>query len=131
MNRLAMPVILCAAAVGLTAAAPQSVVETRQAERLALRLAGLTPGTATSCLPRDRVTQTKGYNGTILFIQGRNKVWRNDTSGGCEGLNNEDIMVTRSSSGQFCRGDIVETRSRSGGHFTGTCALGSFVPYSK
>jgi len=133
MIRYAMPASLIAAALTLTAAAPhQDSVEQRQSDRLAKALEGLTPGKSVNCLPRERVTTVKGYNNTILYVQGKNKVWRNDTNGGCEGLGkHDDIMVSRSTMGAYCRGDIIETRSRSGGYFTGACSLGDFTPYSK
>lgn len=133
MIRYAMSASLIAAAFTLTAAAPhQSRAEQADSERLAKALDGLTPGTPVSCVPRERITTVKGYNGTILYVGGRNKVWRNDTKGGCEGLGrNDDIMVSRTSMGEYCRGDIIETHSRSGGHFTGACSLGDFTPYSK
>lgn len=133
MIRFVVPASLIATAFTLTAAAPhQSRIEQIQSERLAKALDGLTPGKPVSCLPRDRVTTVKGYNGTILYVQGKNKLWRNDTNGGCEGLGkHDDIMVSRSTMGAYCRGDIIETHSRSGGHFTGACSLGDFTPYSK
>lgn len=133
MIRFFSPAILVAAAVTVTAAAPlQQTVQQRQAEKLTKRLDGMVPGKPTSCLPRHAVTDVKGYNETILYVQGRDKVWRNDTNGGCEGLGQrDDILVSRSSMGQYCRGDIIETRSRTGGHFTGACALGDFVPYTR
>ena len=133
MIRHAMAASLIAAAFTLTAAAPhQNAAEQVQADKLAKALDGLTPGKAVSCLPRDRVTTVKGYNGTLLYVQGKNKVWRNDTNGGCEGLGkHDDILVSRSSMGAYCRGDIIETHARSGGHFTGACSLGDFTPYSK
>ena len=132
MIRYAMPAIALAAAFTITAATPYQSSEDIQAGKLAKALDGLTPGAPVSCLPRDRVTQVKGYNNTILYIQGKNRVWRNDTNGGCEGLGKrDDVMVTRTNNGAYCRGDIVETRSRAGGMFTGVCSLGQFTPYSK
>lgn len=133
MIRFVSPAILVAAALTVTAASPQQLTsQQRQQEKLTKRLDGLVAGKPVNCLPRDRVTDVKGYNGTILYIQGKNTVWRNDTGGGCEGLGrNDDILVSRSSMGQYCSGDIIETRSRTGLHFTGVCSLGEFTPYTR
>ncbi|MCW3848571.1 hypothetical protein OF829_15150 [Sphingomonas sp. LB-2] len=124
MIRYAVPAILIASAFTLTAAAPEQTLEQR--------LEGLTPGKAVSCISQRDVTQVKGYGNTFLYIQGRNKVWRTETNGGCEGLaKRDDILVTRTTMSQYCRGDVVETHDRSGGHFTGVCSLGEFTPYTK
>jgi hypothetical protein len=132
MIRYVSSAILVAAAFTLTAAAPQQSTAERQEARLAKALDGLTPGKPVTCLPMDRVTEVKGYEGTILYVQGKNKLWRNETSGGCEGLGRrDDILVSRTTSRQYCRGDIIQTRARTGGHFTGACSLGDFVPYTK
>jgi hypothetical protein len=128
MIRLAMPAMLCIAAFTITAAAPQQTAD----ERLAQRLDGLTAGKPVNCVSMRDVTQVKGYGNTLLYIQGRNRVWRNETNGGCEGIaRRDDIMVTRTVSAQYCRGDMIETRDRSGGQFTGACSLGDFTPYTK
>jgi hypothetical protein len=124
-------------ALGLTAAlaAPGSSQQNRHRptdqERLDKTLAGLVPGKPVHCLSHYQATETQTYENTILYVQGRNKVWRNDPSGGCMGLRHDDILVTRTTSSQFCRGDIVETRSRTGGFTTGSCSLGDFVPYTR
>ena len=128
MFRLAMPVMLAAAALTVTAAAPMQTPD----ERLTKRLDGLTPGKPVSCLSMREVTQVKGYGNTLLYIQGRNRVWRTETNGGCEGISRrDDIMVTRTTSAQYCRGDMIQTRDRTGGFMTGACALGDFTPYTK
>ena len=124
-------------AVGLAAAlaSPGSSQQHRQRQtdqdRLDKALAGLVPGKPVHCLSHYQATETRTFDNTILYVQGRTKLWRNDPSGGCQGLKNDDILVTRSSSGQYCRGDIVETRARTGGFTTGVCSLGEFVPYTK
>lgn len=128
MYRLFMPVMLAAAALTVTAAAPLQTPE----ERLAERLDGLTAGKPVSCVSMRDVQQVKGYGNTLLYVQGRNRVWTTDTKGGCEGLTRrDDMMVTRTTNSQYCRGDMVQTRDRTGGFMTGVCSLGDFVPYTK
>lgn len=134
MLRYAIPVMVLAAAVSAGAATPQnpasqSPAEARQEAALAKRLEGLTPGKAVTCLSPRAVTQVKIYNDTAVYVASRDRVWVNKTNGRC-GRNDDDIIVSRTN-GQYCRGDILETRDRAGGFFSGSCALGDFVPYTR
>jgi hypothetical protein len=120
-------VLACAA----NAALPQRAADRGDTAKVAKKLAGMTPGQAQDCLPRDRFHDTQGYSETILFVGGPKKVWRSDLTGACPGLSRGDLPIITSTSGRMCRGDRVQTRARVGGMMTGSCVLGSFVPYSK
>ncbi|MES2444897.1 MAG: hypothetical protein V4574_18900 [Pseudomonadota bacterium] len=124
---LALGLTIASATPGAT---QQSAVEQRQQDRLAKALAGLTPGKPVHCLSHHDVTSLKAYGNTIVYTQGRNRKWINDTGGGCSRLD-DDLIVSRTTMSQYCRGDIIETRDRTGGMTTGVCSLGEFVPYSK
>lgn len=130
MFRLAIPAALVLA-LAAPAATSQTAAEAREQARLDKALEGLTPGKPDRCIPRDRVTRIETFQDTILYVQGRGRLWRNTTDGGCSGLRHGDMIVWRGSTGQYCRGDIIETRSRGGGYTTGGCSLGDFVPYGK
>lgn len=130
MIRLAVPVILLLA--GLTAADAAQKKPDPDLAKIEKRLAGLTPGKPMQCLHRDLTSQsTMRADGVILYIAGRNRVYRNDLIGNCPGLTRGDIMVTKSIGSDLCRGDFVQTRSPMGGMVTGSCALGTFTPYTK
>lgn len=129
MIRFATPLLVLAACAANTAV-PQKGANSDEA-RIARRLAGLSPGAPEDCLPFQRTSEMQGYANTILYIGGRNKVWRNDLVGSCPGLSRGDLPVITSVSGRACRGDTVQTRARIGGMWTGSCALGRFVPYGK
>lgn len=120
------------------AATPQEIAraqseQAQRADKLATRLAGYTPGRPQDCLtslPGNRPSETIGS--TILYVQGPKMVFRNDTTGGCEGMERGDYIVTTSNSGRLCRGDIGQTfQANSGNIPTGSCALGNFVPYTR
>ena len=129
MIRLAVPLLLLAtAATGF--ASEQRRPQTDEA-KIAKALQGLTPGKPQRCLRGDRVSETRGFEGEILFVEGRNKVWRNKTRGSCSGLRRDDIPVFKTFGRDYCSGDMVQTRSRTGGMFTSACSLGDFVPYTK
>jgi len=118
---------LCATATG----AAEQQGNRRQQARLQRALKGLHPGAAQRCIPRERVTEVRGFEGEILYVAGRNKLWRNKTVGRCNGLRRGDIIVTRSITRDYCSGDLVKTRAPVGGTITGSCSLGDFVPYTR
>jgi hypothetical protein len=130
MFRVAVTAALLAATAS-TAQSGREKAAARQEAKLAKSLAGLTPGTAERCIDPRRVTYTENYPDTILYVAGRGKLWRTDTVGTCAGLKHDDIVVARRTSGHICEGDIIETRARTGGFFTGSCSLGKLVPYTK
>lgn len=128
MIRIAAATALLVAAGATTAAAPTQNGATRRVERT---LAGLKPGAPQRCLYRDRVSEIRTAEGVIVYVAGKNRVWRNNVVGqGCFGLKRGDIVITESTSGAYCRGDIVRTRAPLGGG-GGSCSLGDFIPYTK
>jgi len=101
------------------------------AVQLGKELAGLTPGTSSSCMPPYRSTQVKAFGPTIVYVVGPSLKFRSDTAGGCERVGRGDILITRSISGQLCQGDIATTVDSASRTFTGSCSFGPFVRYSK
>ena len=94
-------------------------------------LAGLTPGNPTSCMPPLISTSgTHVYGKILIYTLSGGEVYRNDTTGGCEG-SGDDFLVVVEPEGRACSGDIVRTVDRSSHITTGSCALGQFVRYSK
>jgi hypothetical protein len=100
-------------------------------EKLAKELAGLVPGKPESCISQFPQKQSSGYGATILYRVNSGLVYRSDTVGGCEGIARGDILVTRTPSGQLCRGDIAQTFDQASRFPTGSCSFGDFVPYRK
>lgn len=95
-------------------------------------LAGLVPGRPQNCLYQDRTGfETLRFGDTILYKKSRNEVYRVDTGGGCFGLRRGDAIVTKSFSGQLCRGDIVRTVDLTSRFESGSCSFGDFVPYKR
>lgn len=127
MIRVAVPAILLLA--GCTTTTEQS--DARDQARLEKALAGLTPGEPVRCIHRDRFTEIRPFQGTILYVAGRNRMWRNDVVGNCAGLRRGDIIVSKTFGSQYCDGDIIQTRSPTGGFLSGSCSLGKFTPYTR
>lgn len=131
MIRFALSALVLAGLCATATSATEQRGDQSQQAGLERALKGLHPGAAQRCVSRDRVSETRGFDGEILFVAGRNRIWRNETVGSCRGLARGDLMVTRSFGRDYCAGDMVQTRARLGGMITGSCSLGEFVPYTK
>ncbi len=105
--------------------------EAKDQAALTKALAGYTPGKAVSCIQSFRVRDTQRVGDTILYKVSSHQLYRTDTGGGCFGLRNGDALITKSFSGDFCRGDIVHTADLVSHIDTGSCTFGDFVPYTK
>lgn len=100
--------------------------------RLDKALAGLVPGRPQSCLYQDRTGyETLRFGDTILYRKSRNEIYRTDTGGGCFGLSRGDAIVTKTFTGQLCRGDIVRTVDLTSHTPSGSCSFGDFIPYKR
>ena len=55
----------------------------------------------------------------------------NRPKGGAESLDDDDILVTKTTGSQLCSIDAVELRDRSSRMYSGFVSLGEFVPYRR
>ena len=132
MFRLIIPAaLLLVGSAALSADSYRARQEARDAAALAKALDGLTPGKAMTCIDPRRVNETQRIGDKILYKTSRHELYVTDTGGGCFGLRNGDAIITKSYSGQFCRGDIVRTVDLPAHIPSGSCAFGDFVPYRK
>ena len=107
--------------------APLSPREQVRYDRL---LNGLVAGTPQPCInPRD-VTETARFGDRIVYSAGSRRRWVTDTGGGCFGLSRGDAIISRSTTGDYCRGDILQTVDLPSHTPSGSCSYGSFVPYT-
>ncbi|SFO08122.1 hypothetical protein [Sphingomonas sp. OK281] len=129
---LMLPAVLLGACTQTQAEVERAQVhEAGVQDKLAKELAGLVPGKPETCINQFTQKQSSGYGPTILYRVSRRLVYRTETAGGCEGIARGDILVTRTPSGQLCRGDIAQTLDQSSRFPTGSCSFGAFVPYRK
>ncbi len=132
MYRFIIPAaLLFAGSAAVSADSYRQREEARDNAALAKALDGFTPGKPMSCLSPHRITETQRIGDKILYKTSRREVYVNDTGGGCFGLRNGDAIVTKSYTGQFCRGDIVTTVDLPANMPSGSCAFGDFVPWRK
>lgn len=126
---LIVPVLLAGCATGTNS--PPGTTNPKQLAEIADALKGLTPGEPKSCIDQTRVQNVKKFEGTILYVYSPREIYRNDVDG-CQGLRYGDPIVSKTYSGQLCRGDILRTFSPGAPHMpSGSCALNSFVPYTR
>lgn len=119
--------VLGAAAV---VAAPTQQQPDRAAVAYAELIDGKTPDKPMACIDtRFSKPQLSAYGSRLMYRVSRKLVYVNDTRGGCEGVSRGDTLVTRQHQTRLCRGDIAQTVNLPSGMFTGSCALGEFVPY--
>lgn len=130
-------ITLFAALAGSCAATPAEIArgeqqDARQQARLAEALDGYEiAGPPTSCVSQTALRGSRSFGNTILYDRGtRRTIYRNDTQPGCR-ISNNDILVTRSPTGNLCSGDIIRTIDRTAQFVTGGCAFGEFVPYER
>ena len=125
---------LAAAALGAGAVA---IAESAPKDRAAVNEAafqkevqGLTPGKPTDCIDtRFNNASLKAIGSRLIYRVNSKKLYVNDTAGGCEGVARGDALVTKQFSSQLCRGDIARTVDMTSRINTGSCAMGSFIPY--
>ena len=86
----------------------------------------------TQCIGQYQTRQVTAYGPTIVYTLSPRLKYVSETQGGCETIGQRgrnDILVTRTTTGQLCAGDIAQTVDRVSGFFTGSCSFGPFVPY--
>ena len=99
-------------------------------QRLAKMLEGREAGKPVSCLNSWETRDMTVLDKTALVYRSGNTVWVNRPQNARD-LDDDDILVTRSSSSQLCRLDIMQTVDRTAGFMTGFVNLNDFVPYKK
>ncbi|MET4896145.1 hypothetical protein RN629_03100 [Sphingomonadaceae bacterium jetA1] len=134
-----LPLSLALPLTVLAACAPTAAEQARMAQRsaddqtaLARDLRGLVAQKPTQCISQYQTQQMRAYGPTIVYTVSPRLKYVSRTQGGCEGVGEgarNDILVTRTSTGQLCAGDIAQTVDRTSGFFTGSCSFGPFVPY--
>lgn len=119
-------------AVACTQGAPaEPQLSAREAAELAKALEGKVPGEPVSCIPsyNSSALRVIGDN-TVIYRVNKDLVYKANLEGGCNGLSMGDALVlNRTISSQYCRGDMAKSVHLPTGMLSGSCALGDFVPY--
>ena len=124
MRKLIASIAGAAVAAGLLAApALQAKPRLTPEQRLEKLLAGRTAGEPVSCISTYNSRELEVLDKTALVFGHGNTI--------AADIDDDDILVTRTSTSQLCKLDIVTTVDRSGHFQTGFLNLGDFVPYKR
>ncbi len=104
----------------------------KNAALLTERLEGKTAGKAQKCVQQSRVGQPVIYgNRTIVYSGFGGTEYLNKLPARCPGLDDDDLIVTRRSGAQLCKGGPIEPIDRFSKISGPICRLGAFIPYTK
>ena len=119
---------LIAAALAVPAAADAKRL--RGDARLDQLLAGRVAGKPVDCLRMPDIRSSEIIDGkAIVYRTGGNRLYVNYPDGAYT-LDDDDVLVTRTSISQLCNLDIVNLYSRQPWFQNGTVGLNKFVPYT-
>jgi hypothetical protein len=103
------------------------------AEQLSKALAGYEPaGPSRSCVQLRELRGNRSAGEAIVFDgQTSGTLYVNRPPGGCPTLEFGRALVTRTSMGELCRGDIADVIDPVSHTTYGGCGLGDFEPYKR
>lgn len=124
-----IPALIAAAAL---AATPATAAEKRDPETaLAKLLEGRVAGEPQNCIMLSSVTSSQVIDKTAIVYRIGSTLWVNRPKNGAESLDDDDILVTKTTGNQLCSIDTVELRDSSSRTYAGFVSLGDFVPYRR
>ncbi len=125
-----IPALLAAAAV---ASAPAATAREKLApeDELAKLLEGRVAGEPQDCISLSTARSSQIIDKTAIVYKVGSTYWVNRPRGGAESLDDDDILVTKTTGSQLCSIDPVELRDRTSHFYSGFVSLGKFVPYKR
>ncbi len=125
-----IPALLAAAAI---AAAPAATAREKLApeDQLAKLLEGRVAGEPQDCISLSTARSSQIIEKTAIVYKVGSTYWVNRPKGGAESLDDDDILVTKTTGSQLCSIDAVELRDRTSHMYAGFVSLGQFVPYKR
>lgn len=123
-------IAITAAAALLAGPALQARSNLTPQQRLDKLLEGRVAGQPEHCISHFDTREMQILDKTAIVYGWGNTIWVN-VPRNAEDLDDDDILVTRTSGSQLCDLDIVTTLDRSSHMFNGSVSLGKFVPYRR
>ena len=93
-------------------------------------LDGRVAGAPQHCISNFDTREMRVLDKTAIVYGWGNTIWVN-VPRNAHDLDDDNILVTRTSGSQLCNLDIVTTIDRTAGFFNGSISLGEFVPYRR
>ena len=126
----AFAIALVAAAAMLAGPALEAKPRLTPEQRLDKLLDGRVAGRPVHCISHFDTREMQVLDKTAIVYGWGNTIWVN-VPRNAQDLDDDDILVTRTSSSQLCDLDIVTTLDRTAGFYNGSISLGEFVPYRR
>lgn len=123
--------IFAAAAIAALPAAASAIERLAPEERLAKLLDGRVAGPPQDCIQLSTVSSSQVIDKTAIVYRIGSTLWVNRPEGGAGSLDDDDILITRLSTGQLCSIDTVQLQDRGSNMYNGFVSLGKFVPYRR
>lgn len=99
-------------------------------EKLAKLLEGREAGAPVDCISFSQSRDARVIDKTAIVYGSGRTIWVNRPTN-ADDLDDDDVMVTKTSLSQLCRLETVRMHDRSQFFFTGFVGLNQFVPYRK
>lgn len=125
-------ILVGTALAGAFVAAPAAAKRLSPEARLEKLLAGRTAGKPVNCVSLARLQSSEIIDRTaIVYRAPGNRLYVNYPRIGAESLDDDDILVTRTTGSQLCSIDTVRLLDRGSRFEHGFVGLGEFVPYDR
>ena len=121
-------IIAAAAIAAVPATAKEKLSPEAQLEKL---IDGRVAGEPQNCISLSSARSSTIIDGTAIVYRVGSTLWVNRPRGGAESLDDDDILVTRTTGSQLCSIDAVQLRDRTSQMYSGFVSLGEFVPYRR
>lgn len=126
------PLIASIIAAAAIAAGPATAKEKLSPEaQLEKMLEGRVAGEPQNCINLSSARSSTIIDGTAIVYRAGSTLWVNRPRGGADSLDDDDILVTKTTGSQLCSIDTVQLRDRTSQMYAGFVSLGEFVPYRR
>ena len=119
------------ALAALAVTAPASAEQSKGDEQLAKLLEGRVAGEPQKCITLSSVSSSQIVDETAIVYRIGSTLWVNRPDGGAESLDDDDILVIKTTGSRLCNIDTVELRDQGSRMYAGFVSLGDFVPYRR
>ena len=123
--------IIAAAAVAAVPAAATAREKLAPEAQLAKLLEGRVAGEPKDCISLPSIDSSQIIDKTAIVYRDGATLWVNRPRSGADSLNDDDVLVTKTTGSQLCSIDTVQLHDRSSHFWRGFVSLGEFVPYRK
>ncbi|HEV7342922.1 MAG TPA: hypothetical protein VGN68_14935 [Sphingopyxis sp.] len=129
--RLHIPMIFAAAALAAIPATASAREKLAPEEQLAKLLEGRVAGEPQNCIPLSMARSSQVIDKTAIVYRVGSTLWVNRPEGGASSLDDDDILLLKTSGSQLCSIDTLQLLDRSSRMYSGFVSLGKFVPYRR